>query len=68
MKPGSKDEATKLDALPFPESICHRCANCRMVATKTSKFLMCTALPVKYPRQPISDCAEFRPGNRKTQD
>jgi hypothetical protein len=47
------------DTLPFPESICHRCANSRTITTKTSKFLMCTALPTKYPRQPILQCPAF---------
>lgn len=54
MKTGSKDELAKLDVLPFPESICHRCTNRRTIATKTSTFLMCTALAVKYPRHPYA--------------
>ena len=48
-------------ALPFPESLCHLCANSRTVETKTSTFLMCTALPTKYPRQPVSTCPAFAP-------
>lgn len=68
MNPGAKGEVAKVDALPFPESICHGCANCRVIATKTSKFLMCTALAVKYPKQPISVCAELKPSDRKTRD
>ena len=54
----------RIDALPFPESLCHRCTKSRTIATKTSKFLMCTALPTKYPRQPILACAAFEPGTR----
>ena len=53
IKPGLKGEVTKLDVLRFPESICHRCANSRTVATKASKFLLCGALAAKYPRQPV---------------
>jgi hypothetical protein len=45
---------------PFPDSLCHRCANRRYVRTKTSTFVMCTALPVKYPRQPVLACEAFR--------
>ncbi|HXU62727.1 MAG TPA: hypothetical protein VN962_13550 [Polyangia bacterium] len=51
----------KVEALPFPESICHRCANSRVISTKTSDFLMCTALPTKYPRQPVLHCPAFDP-------
>jgi len=53
------------DAVPFPDSVCHRCANSRVIATKTSKFLLCTVLAVKYPRQPVSECAEFKRGERR---
>jgi hypothetical protein len=55
----------KDDALPFPESLCHRCANCRAVATKTSTFLMCTVLPTKYPRQPVLACPAFEQQGRR---
>ena len=53
------EEAAGIEALPFPESLCHRCTAMRQVATKTSSFLMCTALPVKYPRQPVARCPAF---------
>lgn len=49
------DELSK----PFPESICHRCAAHRYVETRTSLFIMCTALPKKYPPQPVLKCAAF---------
>jgi hypothetical protein len=50
------------DELPFPQSLCHRCVNLRLVRTKTSTFLMCLhpELP-KYPRQPIVSCRGFAP-------
>jgi len=48
-------------ALPFPDSLCHRCANRRVVETKTSTFVMCTALATKYPRQPVLACPAFKP-------
>jgi hypothetical protein len=65
MKPAAKARPTELDNRPFPESLCHRCGNSRTVATKTSQFLLCTVLAVKYPRQPVSDCAEFNLGDRR---
>ena len=55
----------KGDAVPFPESLCHRCANRRTVETKTSKFLLCTALATKYPRQPVLACPAFEPDRRQ---
>jgi hypothetical protein len=59
---------TKPDAVPFPDSICHRCANSRAIATKTSQFLLCTVLASKYPRQPVLDCAEFKLRERRAGD
>jgi hypothetical protein len=48
--------------LPYPTSLCHRCAAPpRYVRTKTSTFVMCPLLPQKYPPQPVSRCALFRP-------
>ena len=45
---------------PFPESLCHRCEAVKQVKGANSVFLMCTALPVKYPRQPVRQCPAFR--------
>jgi hypothetical protein len=55
---------------PFPDSLCHRCAARRYVRTKTSTFVMCTALPDKYPRQPVLTCPAFReePGDEPPAD
>ena len=48
--------------LPYPTSLCHRCAAPpRYVRTKTSTFIMCPLLPQKYPPQPVSYCPLFRP-------
>jgi hypothetical protein len=44
-----------------PDSLCLACAAHRPVHTKNSAFVLCTALPVKYPRQPVSACPAFRP-------
>jgi hypothetical protein len=43
----------------FPSSICHRCTAHRYVRTKTSTFIMCTALEKKYPPQPVLACPAF---------
>jgi RimJ/RimL family protein N-acetyltransferase len=49
-------------SLPFPESLCHQCAAPpKYVRTATSTFLRCPLLPDKYPRQPVLQCALFRP-------
>lgn len=45
--------------LPFPTSLCHRCAALELVPGKNSLFLRCTALPQKYPPQPVLRCAAF---------
>jgi hypothetical protein len=65
MKSGANGRPAEPDALPFPDSVCHRCANSRVIATRTSKFVLCTVLAVKYPRQPVSDCAEFKLAERR---
>lgn len=46
--------------LPFPESLCHRCAAPpRLVRTARSVFILCPVLPNKYPRQPVRSCPRF---------
>jgi hypothetical protein len=54
------------DAVPFPHSLCHRCAALKLVKGAHSTFLMCTALPNKYPRQPVSSCPAFSPATAAT--
>jgi hypothetical protein len=47
--------------LPYPESLCHRCAAPpKLVRTRTSTFILCPLLPVKYPPQPVLRCPLFR--------
>lgn len=47
---------------PFADSLCHRCAvPPRYVKTATSTFVLCPAVPEKYPRQPVRACPAFRP-------
>jgi hypothetical protein len=54
---------SKPDAeLPYPGSLCHRCAAPpRYVRTTTSIFIMCPILPDKYPPQPVVRCVAFKP-------
>ncbi len=48
--------------LPFPQSLCHRCAAPpKYVRTERSTFLRCPLVAEKYPRQPVLSCALFRP-------
>jgi hypothetical protein len=48
--------------LPFPESLCHRCAAPpRYVRGGHSLFILCPLLPQKYPPQPVLRCPLFRP-------
>lgn len=50
------------DPLPFPTSLCHRCAAPpRYVHTRSSTFILCPLLPQKYPPQPVRSCPLFRP-------
>jgi hypothetical protein len=45
---------------PFAESLCWRCRHHREIPGARSTFVMCAALPVKYPRQPVRACSAFR--------
>ncbi len=47
--------------LPFASSVCHGCRFMREVRTARSVFLMCTALPQKYPPQPVRSCQAREP-------
>jgi hypothetical protein len=47
---------------PFAESLCWRCVNHREINTARSTFVLCSALAVKYPRQPVRTCSAFREG------
>jgi hypothetical protein len=52
----------ELKNLPFPESLCHRCAAPpRYVKSATSVFILCPLLPNKYPPQPVRSCPLFTP-------
>lgn len=47
---------------PFPESLCHRCAAPpKYVRTARSTFIRCPLVAEKYPRQPVVQCALYRP-------
>ncbi len=55
-------------ALPFPDSLCHRCAERRVVAGARSSFLLCSAGEDRYPRQPVVTCPLFRPADPAVTD
>lgn len=61
---GERSEPEPRRDLPFPDSLCHRCAACRYVRGRSTLFLSCTALPAKYLPQPVRSCAAFRPADR----
>ncbi|HVV16437.1 MAG TPA: hypothetical protein VHH90_04470 [Polyangia bacterium] len=46
---------------PFAGSLCWRCVHHRAITAPRSVFLLCNALPVKYPPQPVLACPLFRP-------
>ena len=46
---------------PYPNSLCHRCAARRYVKGRVTLFVLCTAMPEKYPPQPVIRCESFRP-------
>jgi hypothetical protein len=45
---------------PFADSLCWRCTNHRPIRAARSTFVMCAALAVKYPRQPVLTCPGFQ--------
>jgi hypothetical protein len=57
--PEQKDPPPETTDRPFAESLCWRCAHHREIKAARSTFVMCTALSVKYPRQPVRSCAAF---------
>ena len=49
--------------LPFPGSLCHRCAAPpKYIRTARSVFVFCPVLKL-YPPQPLRECEAFRPRN-----
>ena len=60
-EPPSHGEDDDSGRRPYARSLCWRCAHHRAVKAARSSFVMCTALPVKYPRQPVASCAAFSP-------
>ena len=49
------------DGLPFPDSLCHRCAAPpRYIRTERSVFVYCPIFR-RYPPQPVGECDRFVP-------
>jgi hypothetical protein len=58
----SRQDPPGAPELPFPTSLCHRCAAPpRYIKTQTSTFILCPVLPNKYPPQPVLRCPAFTP-------
>ena len=62
-----KDEETDgAPKLPFPDSLCHRCAAPpKYVRTARSVFIRCPILKL-YPPQPVMACDAFVPADSGT--
>ena len=57
----SGDEDADAPGLPFPDSLCHRCAAPpRYIRTERSVFIRCPILKA-YPPQPVGECDAFVP-------
>ena len=53
-------DSPKVPGAPHPASLCHRCEARRYVRGRATLFVLCTALPEKYPPQPVLQCKAFR--------
>jgi hypothetical protein len=59
--PGGEGVDSGAPKLPFPDSLCHRCAAPpKYVRTTRSVFIHCPILK-KYPPQPVVRCAAYVP-------
>jgi len=55
------EAATEDEGLPFPDSLCHRCAAPpKYIRTERSVFIRCPIFRA-YPPQPVSVCEAFVP-------
>jgi hypothetical protein len=58
---GDAPDAASAEALPFPSSLCHRCAAPpQYIRTARSTFIRCPIFK-KYPPQPVVGCEAFVP-------
>ncbi len=56
---GRNQGSEETPEVPYPNSLCHRCAARRYVKGRAALFVLCTALPEKYPLQPVIRCVAF---------
>ena len=57
------DKDRKENSLPFPDSLCHRCAAPpQYIRTPRSTFIRCPILK-RYPPQPVRACEAFVPAD-----
>jgi len=60
-EPGQGDPGSDPAPRPFPDSLCHSCAAPpRYVLTRTATYILCPLLAIRYPRQPVHECALYR--------
>jgi hypothetical protein len=58
-----EDKGEKKDLLPFPDSLCHRCAAPpQYIHSPRSTFIRCPILK-RYPPQPVRACEAFVPAD-----
>ncbi len=56
------DGGVKDESLPYPDSLCHRCAAPpRYVRAPRVTYILCPLLERKYPEQPVRRCSLFKP-------
>ena len=61
MSPPGEPPDDEAERLPFPASLCHRCAAPpRYIRTERSVFVYCPLLK-RYPPQPLGQCEAFVP-------
>ncbi|HEY1250905.1 MAG TPA: hypothetical protein VGH97_06920 [Thermoanaerobaculia bacterium] len=61
MDPEGGAPRDETDGLPFPDSLCHRCAAPpQYIRTARSTFIRCPILK-RYPPQPVVQCEAFVP-------
>lgn len=64
VKAALKELIENAEDRPFPDSLCWRCSNHRTMTGAQSILVICSALPVPDPVQPVLACPAFARGPR----
>ena len=68
MNPDDPEERDRKQGLPYPGSLCHRCAAPpKYIRTERSVFIRCPILKA-YPPQPVRACEAFMPAEPDRED